>query len=268
MARAIGPFCRNMATPACRASRVAGTAILLLATAVPSTGRATPSPQNAPVPTSPNPPAPESPPSVDAPPGVEGASPDVGATPSSAAAVAPTATRAPAVGPATRPRSLVITEFFGGAVGSVGVAPAPAVGAALGAALRWSDVSLGLEVRLDAAASAPAQVDDGVWTSLVLLALAPCAYSGPLLGCALVQGGQMRTSSEAPGALEKSLPWWAAGARVGAQLPLGGDRTVLRLRSDLLVNLVPQNIQFGGIQAWKAPQLTESLGLDLVVRFR
>lgn len=251
---------RNLATPAYRTSRVAGVAILLLGIAVPSTGRATLTLQNSPAPTSPNPPAPDSPSSVDAPPEAQHASPDAAATPSSAA------TPAPAARPAIRPQSPAV-EFAGGVVGSVGVAPAPAVGAALGAALRWPDVSLGLEGRFDAAASAATQVGGGVWTSLVLLALAPCAYSGALLGCALVQGGQMRTSSEAAGALEKSMPWWAAGARVGGQVPLGGDRTVLRLRSDLLVNLVPQIVQFAGTQAWKAPRVTESLGLDLVVHF-
>jgi hypothetical protein len=266
-ATASDPFFRSGANKlACRSYRVAGTAILL-GTAIPSMGRATPAPQNAPVPTSPNPPPPESPPSVDAPLGVERASPDAASTPSSAASVSPTATRAPAARPARRPRPPAIVEFVGGVVGSVGVAPAPAVGATLGGALRWRDVSLGLEGRFDAAASAPTQVGGGVWTSLVLLALAPCGYSGPLLGCALVQGGQMRTSSEAPGAIEKSVPWWAAGARVGAQVPLGGDQTTLRLRSDLLVNLAPQLVQFAGTQAWKAPPVTGSLGLDLVVHF-
>lgn len=209
-----------------------------------------------------NPPAPEPPPTVDALPVVERSSLGAAATPSPA----PT----PAATPAMRLRSPgapVMLEAAAGVVGSVGVAPAPGIGGALGAALRWRDVSLGLEGRFDAPASVRIQGGGSASTSLVLLALAPCGYAGPLLGCGLIQRGQMRASGEAPGAVEKSVPWWAAGGRFGLQVPVGGDRTVLRLSSDLLVNLVPQIVQLAGTQAWKAPRMTESLGLDVVVHF-
>ncbi|HXX67827.1 MAG TPA: hypothetical protein VEK07_11625 [Polyangiaceae bacterium] len=247
----------NAAAPPCRVSRAAGVALALLGSAVPTTGRATSSALTS-DPAANGPTAPEPPP-ADAPSNVQRAS--------AVAADAP----APATTPALRPRprgSPVIGEAIAGVVGSVGVAPAPAIGAAIGGGVRWRDASLALEGRFDAAASAPVEGGGGVSSSLALVSLAPCGYVGPLLGCALVQGGQIRASAEAPSLAQKSAPWWAAGGRVGTQVPLGSDRTVVRLRSDLLVNLVPQSFELAGTQPWKVPRVAGSLGLDIILQFR
>jgi len=179
---------------------------------------------------------------------------------SETAGVAATAVGVEPKGPALR------LDATAGIVASVGVAPAPAVGAALGATARWRVASLGLEGRFDAASSAPIQGGGSASSSLVLVSLVACGHSGPVFGCGLVQAGQMR-AGEAPNVSEQSAPWWAVGGRIGIVLPVGGDRTGFRLRSDLLGNLAPQTLTLNGLQAWKAPRFSESLGADVVIHF-
>jgi hypothetical protein len=164
--------------------------------------------------------------------------------------------------------SRIALEATAGIVGSVGVAPAPTIGAALGASARWRDASLSLEGRFDAASSAPAPGGGRVSSSLVLLTLAPCAHGGPLFGCALLQGGQLHATGDALDGLEQSVAWWAAGARIGVAVPLGGGRTSLRLHSDVLANLEPQTVDFNRDQVWKAPRVAGSLGIDVALHFQ
>lgn len=179
----------------------------------------------------------------------------------------------PADGVAPPPRSAstasgVRVSATAGIVGSVGVAPAPTVGAALGGGLRWRDASLSLEGRFDGASSAAAQGGGRVSSSLVLLTLAPCAHARSVFGCLLVQGGQLRATGDASdGTTEKSAAWWAAGARFGVAVPLGGGRTSLRVHTDVLVNLAPQTFEFNQLPAWTAPALAASLGVDVVLHF-
>jgi hypothetical protein len=155
-----------------------------------------------------------------------------------------------------------------GAVASGGVAPAPAAGLALGAALRWPVVSLGLEGRIDAPAGGSALRGGDVTSWLVLGAFVPCAHLGAFFGCAVMQVGSAQTSgSGVQGARSESLPWWATGGRLGVLFRVSDD-TLLRVRTDVVANLDRMTLQLNGVEAWPAPAVAASLGVDLVWHFR
>jgi hypothetical protein len=195
-------------------------------------------------------PAPPQPPPPPPPP------PDAGAEEEEA----PEPTPAPAGSP-------VMFDAIAGVVASAGVAPAPAVGARLGAEARWRDVSIGLEGRIDApAASEPVQGGGRVSSRLIVATLAPCAHAGPLFACALVQAGQIRASGDVTGGLDQWTSWWGAGGRLGV-LARVSHVAAFRLASDVVGDLVRPRLRLNG-PPWEAPAVAGSLGVDLVVHFQ
>ena len=159
-------------------------------------------------------------------------------------------------------------EASAGAVASTGVAPGPAVGFALGAALRLHAFSFGLEGRIDTPASATAPGGGDVSSWVVLGAVVPCLHLGPVFGCAIMQVGSAQTSgSGVSNTHSESLPWWATGGRLGVLFHMSED-TLLRVRTDVVANLDRQTLQLNGGDAWPAPPVAASLGIDLVLHFR
>jgi hypothetical protein len=159
-------------------------------------------------------------------------------------------------------------EASAGAIASREFAPSVSLGVALGGAIRWPSLSVGVEARADAPASATAPGGGQVASWLVLGALVPCVYLGPVLGCALVQGGAMHAYSlEVSNALSRDVAWWAAGVRLGALIPIGGD-FFLRPRAEILANLNRKTLEVNGQDAWEPEPVAESAGIDAVARFR
>jgi hypothetical protein len=155
-----------------------------------------------------------------------------------------------------------------GALASMGAAPDIAAGLSAGAALRWCDVSVGLEAQANAPATRSAQGGGDVSSLSVVAALTPCVYFGSLLGCALVQGGALRAESD--GVPDRKTKWTdavAVGARAAVLVP-ASDSLFVRVRSDWLANLDPIRLELRGNQVWTAPQVESSLGVDMLVRFR
>ena len=64
-----------------------------------------------------------------------------------------------------------------------------------------------------------------------------------------------------------SAPWWAAGGRLGVELPIGGGLRV-RFHGDLLGTLAPVKLVLDGTRAWTAPPVAGSIGADVVFHFR
>jgi hypothetical protein len=160
------------------------------------------------------------------------------------------------------------TELSVGATAAAGYAPKPAVGSTLSIGLRWHVFSLALEGRIDAPSSAAAWGGGSVSSWLLLGALSPCVHFERFFGCALLQGGSAQVAGNGvrnEGA--ESVPWWAAGGRVGVYLPLGGS-LLLRFRSDLVANLAPFTLQLNGQRAWNTPPIAGDAGVDLILRFR
>lgn len=165
------------------------------------------------------------------------------------------------------PRSMTLEASLGG-VASVGVAPGPAaLGLSLGVGLRWSRFSLGIEGRLDAPTGKAADGGGNVSSWLAVGSILPCAYAGPLLACAVAQGGSMQSSASGePDTRSRQVGWWAAGGRVGVLQPLSSD-LLLRLRADVVADLRPTTLELNGGGAWTAPGVAVSLGADALLRF-
>jgi hypothetical protein len=101
---------------------------------------------------------------------------------------------------------------------------------------------------------------------LALGAVVPCLHEAPILVCALAQVGSMQASSE--GVVEpraQSVLWLATGARFGALFPIA--RALVRVRSDILFDLLRPTLSIDGANTWTAPLVASSLGADLIVRF-
>jgi hypothetical protein len=162
----------------------------------------------------------------------------------------------------------LIFEGSAGAVASVGVAPLPAAGLALGVSVRSRRVSLAAEGRIDAPVSAGATGGGSIVSWLATAALIPCAHALPLFVCALGEAGAIQASSEGiADQRSQSVLWLAVGGRFGVLLPLQGD-TLLRVRADVVGNLNPRTFQLNGRDQWTLPPAAGSFGADVVVHFR
>jgi hypothetical protein len=155
-----------------------------------------------------------------------------------------------------------------GLVASGGLAPNVAAGLSLGAGVRWRMLSLSVEGLIDAPSTTQAEGGGTVTTWLVLADVAPCVHFGSFLACALGQVGSMQASGDGVSeARSTSIPWWAAGGRLGAMVRLS-DAMSLRFRTDVVANLDRATLQLNGTEAWQYPLVGASLGFDLVLHFR
>jgi hypothetical protein len=174
------------------------------------------------------------PPPADSPPGpvAESPSPDP-------ASPAPPSSKAPTFSVAA------------GMAGSLGSAPAPAVGFNALASARWGRFDLGLEGRMDLPASARADLGSGaVSTSLVGAGPEGCFYLEPFFGCALVFVGDLHAEAVGvPGTRAQDGFDLLAGARAGVALGMGAGFS-LRASLDLLATLYGPTVRVLGQDAW------------------
>jgi hypothetical protein len=215
-------------------------------------------------------PAPTTAPTQDEPPAPPPSPAVVVAAPQPTADAPASPAAAPASSEGAAPWSFDVSA---GLAGSVGFAPGPSAGLALGADARWRWLSLGLEGRIDAPASTSAGSSAGSSNSgtvsswLVLGAVVPCAHLASFFGCALVQAGSAQTSGNGvPDPRSQSLPWLAAGGRLGMLVGFTDDLR-LRLHADVVANLDPMTLQLYGGNVWPAPPVAASLGADMVLHF-
>ncbi len=171
--------------------------------------------------------------------------------------------------PGTTPASPATPEVSLGPVVSAGISPGPlAFGFAVGGALRLRSLSLGLEGRIDAPGSKSVAREGTVSSWLLVASLVPCLHLGIWSGCAVAQGGSMQAAGPGvPGTHSESTPWWAAGGRLGVELPIGGGLRI-RFHGDLLGDLSPVTLHLADGLTWTAPPLAGSVGADLVFHFR
>ncbi|HSQ63697.1 MAG TPA: hypothetical protein VLM85_10810 [Polyangiaceae bacterium] len=168
--------------------------------------------------------------------------------------------------PATPPKKRVL-EVIAGATGSAGHAPAPAVGGALGVAMRWARGSVAVEGHVDAPSSAGVEGGGSVQSWLAFGALVPCLHLGQAFACAVAQVGSLQAASTAVNAPRSaSALWLGAGGRIGVDV-VAGSVFVVRLHMDVVGNLSPTTLRVNGFDAWTTPPVNGSAGLDWVVRF-
>ena len=179
---------------------------------------------------------------------------------------APRPIEVPAPPPVTPPA--VPRPFFVALSGVAAFAetPDPAGGASLAFGRRWGAWSLAGEVRGLLTLNNP--ISGGVHSTLyrVTGALVPCGHWRWLLGCAVLEAGALGASSDAPHPLSGSSFVGGAGLRLGLQVPLG-DRFALRIAADGLIALPRVALVMDGIERWRSPAASASIGGGLVALF-
>jgi len=152
-------------------------------------------------------------------------------------------------------------------LGSTETAPSVSAGMAAYGELRVHNLSAALEVRVDAPASTTAADDGSRATSWLYAAqLVPCFHLRPMSFCALGSVGQFVVSGAGISSpTSGTVPFAAAGARVGAEWPLS-EALLLRAHFDGLVDLDRPTYEVDGVNRWTATLLAASFGVGVAAR--
>jgi hypothetical protein len=153
------------------------------------------------------------------------------------------------------------------AIGSLGSAPQLTVGAGLFGALRWQAGSVALEGRADLPVT-DQRTTVPLRTSTFVLNAVPCLHFGVGLACAVGSLRWLSATRTDAGAESGTHPYWAFGARVGAELPLNRTVGVLGYL-DLMVAPQPAGARPGpdaGV-IWRADVVNADLGIAAAVHF-
>jgi hypothetical protein len=178
-------------------------------------------------------------------------------------------TKAPARENKTR---LQVAASIGG-LAAVGSAPAVAGGITVQGRLRWGQLSLALEGRMDL----PAYEDipgGQVSSSLLLMGGVGCVHlpvpRAEAFGCGVVYVGALRGAGHDIARPERTtLAYATGGARLGVELPLYSILS-LRVYGDLLATLTRITLRESGGPAefWSTPPLSGAVGAAAVGTFR
>jgi len=175
--------------------------------------------------------------------------------------------RAPRAAPASSPAEQPELRFEMGvsAVASLGFTPSPGVGSAGLLRLRWPSLSLGVEAR----AFAPATAEEARAAPFTVEALSGmavgCGHQGIFLGCGLLEVGRLRARGS--GALaEDEFALVTAGGRTGIEVPIWRGLRA-RAYADVAFGFTPTRILVDERDAWALPWLSGSAGAGLVSSF-
>jgi hypothetical protein len=186
-------------------------------------------------------------------------------SPTPAPVAAPALESTPAPSP---PRPAPRVDLGFDVIGVAGVEPSPTVGGAVFVDLRARAVSVSVEGRVDAPASAASASSPGrvrAWS--VQAALVPCARYRDASFCAVGVLGQLRAvSTGITDPRSDDGLFVAAGARVGFDWPLS-ERFSLRTHLDATVDLRRAHMQIGGRDAWPAPAFAGAAAAGLAAHF-
>ncbi|HSO39376.1 MAG TPA: hypothetical protein VLT33_42910 [Labilithrix sp.] len=152
-----------------------------------------------------------------------------------------------------------------GTMASLGVAPAPSIGALLFGRVRYRDFSLALEGRADLPASAEGHTGT-VSSFLVGGSLVPCGHTGAFFACARGSVGALSARGlDISSPRSSQVPWAEIGGRIGYELPLG-DVLALRLHVDGGLVLLRYALSVGRETVFEHPPLHGGLGIGLAAR--
>jgi hypothetical protein len=153
------------------------------------------------------------------------------------------------------------------ALTAIDAGPSVVPGIDLWAAARLGIGSLGLEVRGDGPSTKEANGGGQARVGLLAATVAPCAHAGPLFACALGTVDWLHASGagvSSPGSGHAWVP--AVGPRAGFEVPLGRSLT-LRVRGDLLVNLLRPTVTLNGAPLWPLAPVSGIVAAGLAYRF-
>jgi hypothetical protein len=148
-----------------------------------------------------------------------------------------------------------------------GATPGASFSPSVFAGVAYGAFSIDAEGRGHFTSSVPAQPRGAVEASLLVFMLAPCFHYKVALGCALVGVGSLSGTGTGVDVPESASTLYAnAGARLGAEIPLGGP-VALRVGGDVLLPLVSTRLRLRGVDVWTSPAVTAALGAGVLASF-
>jgi hypothetical protein len=93
--------------------------------------------------------------------------------------------------------------------------------------------------------------------------IAPCAVIGPVVGCALAEGGAAVLTGPAVPATARALGLLGVGFRAGFERALS-PRVVLRAHADLLGMLTHQQALLRSAFIWSGPEAVGTIGIEVM----
>jgi hypothetical protein len=164
------------------------------------------------------------------------------------------------------PWSSIVSAAF---VAGLGSSPSLAYGGSLELQLRRKDLSIGLDGRAEAPASAAvsgfggARVESSMWTGMVV----PCFHHGPLALCACGALGALSGTATNVALQEKHTTVFSSlGGRVGFRWPLGRVFDI-GMYADVLATLTPTTLRIDDVPVWSTFPVAGTLGLEGSVHF-
>ncbi len=155
-----------------------------------------------------------------------------------------------------------------GAVASVGDAPNVAGGGTLSAGVSGRTWSVELEARADLPTTGASDLHSQRVTSWLFAgAIVPCAHLGRIFGCAIARAGALGATSTALVHNTAYAPWWGAGVRAGAELPLGPSLS-WRAYAEVLATFARSSLLIDGSDEYRFAPISGGLGTALAWRFR
>lgn len=150
---------------------------------------------------------------------------------------------------------------------SFGTAPDVAIGVAASVGVRWHDLSLDIEGRGDWPASSPVPTGGTARASLRAGSVVPCVHRGVWFVCGVGVVGSVNGSGQGlVVGREHDALYAAAGARIGAEVPIGGP-FFFRPQIDGLANFSPVELQVDDSQVWKASLFSALFGAGVFASF-
>ncbi len=162
----------------------------------------------------------------------------------------------------------LVWSIGAGAIGTIGSAPAPAVGALLFGRARLRDLSATLEARGDLPASATSDTGGGVSSWLLAGSVLLCAHEGGFFACPRGTVGRLAATGidlSRPG--QSAALWAEIGARLGYELALGGTYA-LRFGIDGGLNLTRYSFRIADVRVFDDPSISGGASASLVTTFR
>ncbi|MFT3707158.1 MAG: hypothetical protein QM817_05760 [Archangium sp.] len=172
----------------------------------------------------------------------------------------------PVPGPTPETRPALNVAIDAEALLGIGQAPEVGIGGALRVWLLGQSLAGAIEVRGDAPSSIP--ISGGrVGSSLFAAEASGCYRWKSLAACVLLGGGAVRAFGDGfAGNNVKWVPWVAAGARVGVQVPLGKTPLYFEAHADAVFQFVRSALLVGDEEAWRMPLIGGTAGVGLGYR--
>ncbi|WP_394822191.1 hypothetical protein [Pendulispora albinea] len=171
---------------------------------------------------------------------------------------------APAPPPPPPPRLHLSIYANGGAIVAFGAEPDLSQGGRVLVGVRHDAVSIGVDARMDAAAS-QAVGPGSIRASLVLGSVVPCVHHRVFAGCAILGVGALRSEGRSfEESRTSSTPVFVTGGRVALEIPLHGVLS-LNFHGDVLVPLSQTVAQVNQSEVWRSPSVSGAVGFGLGV---